>query len=84
MTVQDTAVPVAVPTQGAQSVDAVPAPLPAPLPVTAEAPPSAPLLGRDRALTTDERQFAVGLAVLTLVLGTIIVVGLLVGQYVWS
>ena len=79
MTVQDTVPTVTVPTQ-AGPVDA-PA---ARLPVTAEVPPSAPLLGRDRPLTTDERQFAVGLAVLALVLGTIIVVGLLVGQYVWT
>lgn len=79
MTVQDTAVTVTVPTQ-AQPVDAPPAPLP----VTADVPPSAALLGRDRPLTTDERQFAIGLAVLTLVLGTVIVVGLLVGEYVWS
>jgi hypothetical protein len=35
-------------------------------------------------LTTDERQFALGLAVLALVLGTIIVVGLLVAEHVWS
>ena len=78
MTVQDTAT-VTVPTQ-AQPVDAPRAPLPVP----AEVPPSAPLLGRDRPLTTDERQFAIGLAVLALALGTIIVVGLLVGHYVWT
>ena len=80
MTVQDT-VPttVTVPTQ-ASPVDA---PLISPSP-TADVRASAPLLGRDRPLTTDERQFAIGLAVLALVLGTIIVVGLLVGQYAWS
>ena len=43
-----------------------------------------PLLGRDRPLTADERAFALGLTALVLVLGTIVVVGLLVGQYVWS
>ena len=81
MPVQDTTTPavtlphVTVPSQ-AGPVDA-PLPLPAPE-------PAAPLLGRDRPLTTDERQFALGLALLTLVLGTIVVVGLLVGQYVWS
>lgn len=82
MTVQDTAhAPadltgtVTVP----QQAGPVDAPLPAPAPT-----PAAPLLGRDRPLTTDERQFALGLALLVLVLGTIIVVGLLVGQYVWT
>ena len=79
MTVHDTATPavarVTVPTQ-AGPVDAPP---PAAAPV-----PAAPLLGRDRPLTTDERQFALGLALLTFVLGTVIVVGLLVGQYVWT
>ena len=79
MTVQDTVHTVTVPQQ-AQPVD----PPLAPRPVTADVPPSAPLIGRDRPLTSDERQFAIGLAVLALVLGTIIVVGLLVGQYVWS
>ncbi len=79
MTVQDTVRTVTVPQQ-AQPVE----PPPAPRPTTADVPPSAPLIGRDRPLTTDERQFAIGLAVLALVLGTIIVVGLLVGQYVWT
>ena len=74
MTVQDTVIPaVTVPAQ------AGPVDVPPPAPV-----PAAPLLGRDRPLTTDERQFALGLALLTLVLGTVIVVGLLVGQYVWT
>jgi hypothetical protein len=77
MTVQDTvrSVSITVPTQ-AGPVDPPVEPPPAPV--------LAPLLGRDRPLTTDERQFAIGLAVLALVLGTIIVVGLLVGQYVWT
>ena len=46
--------------------------------------PASPVLGRDRPLTADERSFAIGLVALVLVLGTIIVVGLLVGQYVWT
>jgi hypothetical protein len=76
MTVQETPT-VSVPRQAGP---ADPPPAPAPTTVT----PAAPLLGRDRPLTADERSFAVGLAALVLVLGTIIVVGLLVGQYVWS
>jgi hypothetical protein len=74
MTVQDTVGTITVPRQ-AEPVD--PPLVPAP-------PATAPLLGRDRPLTTDERQFALGLAVLALVLGTIIVVGLLVAEHVWS
>ena len=75
MTVQDTVRTVSVPRQAGPAE-----------PPTAHVEPTAlaPLLGRDRPLTTDERQFAVGLAVLAAVLGTVIVVGLLVGQYVWS
>ena len=57
---------------------------PPPAAAEASAPPAAPLLGRDRPLTADERAFALGLTALALVLGTIVVVGLLVGQYVWS
>ena len=79
MTVQDTVRTITVPQQ-AQPVD----PPLAPRPATADVPPPALLVGRDRPLTTDERQFAIGLAALALVLGTIIVVGLLVGQYAWS
>ena len=80
MTVHDTATPAVV------TVPAQAGPVDAPPPAAAPAAPAsaAPLLGRDRPLTTDERQFALGLALLTLVLGTIVVVGLLVGQYVWS
>ena len=44
----------------------------------------APLVGRDRPLTAEERFCLLGLITMDLVLGTIIVVGLLVGQYVWS
>ena len=78
MTVQDTVPTITVPSQAAP-VDPPVAP-----PAVTAAPTAAPLIGRDRPLTTDERQFAIGLAVLTLVLGTIIVVGLLLGQYAWS
>ena len=77
MTVQDTVPTVTVPRQ-AQPAD------PPRTGPAADAPPSAPLLGRDRPLTADERQFAVGLAVLALVLGTIVVAGLLLGQYAGS
>lgn len=66
-----------------QAGPAEPPPAPAAVPAPA-ATPAAPLLGRDRPLTADERAFALGLSALALVLGTIIVVGLLVGQYVWS
>ncbi len=76
MTVQDTVRTATVPRQ------AEPADPPRTRPAAAL--PSAPLLGRDRPLTTDERQFAVGLALLALVLGTIVVAGLLLGQYAWS
>ena len=82
MTVQDTAPTVTVPTVTVPR-QAEPADAPRPGPA-ADALPSAPLLGRDRPLTADERQFAVGLAVLALLLGTIIVAGLLVGQYASS
>lgn len=74
MTVQETVHTVTVPQQAG--------PVDPPLSAPAVAP--APLVGRDRPLTADERAFAIGLAALVLVLGTIIVVGLLVGQYVWS
>lgn len=76
MTVQDT-VPTSAVTVPRQAGPVEPPPAaPAVVPV--------PLVGRDRPLTADERAFAIGLAALVLVLGTIIVVGLLVGQYVWS
>ena len=84
MTVQDTVTPAVSPTvTPTVTVPAQAGPVDAPLPASPAA-PAAPLLGRDRPLTTDERQFGLGLALLALVLGTIIVVGLLVGQYVWS
>ena len=79
MTVQDATRTVSVPRQ-AEPVDL---PLATPAPAT-PVPAAAPLLGRDRPLTTDERDFARGLAALFVVLGTIIVVGLLLGQYAWS
>jgi hypothetical protein len=72
MTVQDTITTVTVPQQAGPTEPPV------------AAPPPAPLVGRDRPLTVDERAFAIGLTALVLVLGTIIVVGLLVGQYVWT
>jgi hypothetical protein len=75
MTVQDTAT-VTLP----QQAGPVDPPLSTPAPVSVPA----PLIGRDRPLTADERACALGLTALALVLGTIIVVGLLVGQYVWS
>lgn len=77
-TVQDTA-PLPRTVTVPQQAGPADAPLPAPAPA-----PAAPLLGRDRPLTTDERQFALGLALLVLVLGTTIVVGLVVGHYVWT
>ena len=43
-----------------------------------------PLVGRERPLTTEERACALGLAVMCAVLGTIIVVGLLVAELVWT
>ena len=81
MTVQDAAVhTVTVPAQAAPAD----APLPREAPAATATPEAAPVVGRVRPLTVDERQFALGLIVMTLALGTIIVVGLLVGQYVWS
>ncbi len=43
-----------------------------------------PLLGRDRPLTADERQFAIAFVVLFLGLATIVVTGLLPAQHVWT
>lgn len=51
---------------------------------SAPVPVAIPLLGRDRPLTADERQFALALAALSVVLGTIIVTGLLLAQYAWA
>ncbi len=80
MTVEDTVRTVTVPQQAGpvEPPPATTAPAPAP------APAAAPLLGRDRPLTADERQFAIGLAALVAVLGAIIVVGLLLAEHVWS
>ena len=79
MTVQDTVRTVHVPQQAPPTE-----PPPAPQPPATQAPPTPALVGRDRPLTADERMFALGLLALALVLGTIIVVGLLLGQYAWS
>ncbi len=76
MTLQDTVRTVTVPQQAG--------PVDPPLAATAPAPVVAPLVGRDRPLTRDERQFALGLAAMVAVLGTIIVVGLLLAEYAWS
>jgi hypothetical protein len=87
MTVQDTAstVTVTVPRQ-AGPADLAPAAPPAGAagPAAAIAAPAPPLLGRDRPLTVDERQFVVGLAVMWLFLGSIIVAGLGMAQYAWA
>ncbi len=81
MTVQAVVPTVTVPRQ-AGPVD----PPLAPLPLSAEVPAvrAAPLLGRDRPLTPDERQFAIGLVAVFVALMTYIVSGLLLAQYVWS
>jgi hypothetical protein len=79
MTVQDATRTVDVPRQ-AGPVDP-PLTAVAPTPATPAAPA---LLGRDRPLTPEERGFALGLVAMLLVLGTIIVAGLLLGQYAWS
>ncbi len=79
MTVQTAAAPtVAVPRQAG--------PADPPLSPVAEAPaaPAAPLLGRDRPLTPEERQFAVGLVVMAIALTAIIVTGPVMAQHVWS
>ena len=78
MTVQDAAVRTVLVPRQAEPVD------PAPAPAAGPAQATVPLLGRDRPLTTDERQFALGLALMVLVLGSVIVTGLLLGQYAWS
>jgi hypothetical protein len=77
VTVQDAARTATVPGQAGPSDP--------PLAAVAPVPPAvAPLLGRDRPLTADERLFLIGLTGLSLALGTIIVVGLLMAQFVWS
>ena len=81
MTVQDAVHTATVPRQG----EPTDAPLDgAPLSASAPVPVAIPLLGRDRPLTADERQFALALAALSVVLGTIIVTGLLLAQYAWA
>jgi hypothetical protein len=52
-------------------------------PLTAPLVP-APLKGRDRPLTAEERSCLLGLIALHLVLSTIVVVGVLIGHSVWS
>ncbi len=81
MTVQDAVRTVTVPRQAgpADPPLAPPAPLP-PAAAAAPAPATASLLGRDRPLTADERQFAVALVVLE----SVIVTGLLLAQYAWT
>jgi hypothetical protein len=79
MTVQDAARAVAVPQQ-AVPVDPPPAPAAEPAP----APVAPALIGRDRPLTPDEREFLVSGLALWLFLSTFIVTGLLLAQLVWS
>ena len=55
-----------------------------PLPPQQTATAAAPLLGSDRPLSAEERQFVLALVAMVLVLGTVIVTGLLVAQHVWS
>lgn len=59
------------------------APPAAPAAPAARQAPAAPLLGRDRPLTADERQCLAALTGLCVVLGTIVVVFLLLAQHVW-
>lgn len=77
MTVQDAVSTVHVPQQ-ARTAD------PPPVVPPAAAAAVAPLLGRDRPLTADEREFVVTLAVLLLALEVFIVTGLLLAQFVWG
>ena len=78
MTVQDATRVVSVPPQ------AVPAdPPPAPEPTTEPAGP-APLIGRDRPRTADERQFLPGGLAMCLVLSAYILTGLLLSEFVWG
>ncbi len=78
MTVQDATRVVRVPQQ-AGPVD----PPPAPEPTTSPAAP-APLIGRDRPRTADERQFLLGGLAMCLVLSAYILTGLLLSEFVWS
>jgi hypothetical protein len=75
MTVQDATRTVVVPQQ-ARPVDPPLAPAPEPA--------AAPLLGRDRPLTAEERQFLLGGLAMCLCLGLYIVTGLLLSLLVWS
>jgi predicted lipid-binding transport protein (Tim44 family) len=75
MTVQDATRTVTVPQQ-AGPVD--------PLVTPAAEPAAAPVLGRDRPLTADERQFLLGGLAMGLGLGLYIVTGLLLSLLVWS
>ena len=82
MNVQDTVRTVVIPRQAEPSDD-----LPAATSVAARpvpAPAAAPLLGRDRPLTTDEREFLYGFGALVLLLSTFIVTFLLLSHYAWS
>jgi hypothetical protein len=79
MPVQDAARTVTVPQQAG----------PADPPLTtstteAAAPAPAPLLGRDRPMTPDERHFAIGIAVLLVGFTTILLTGLLMAEHVWA
>ena len=78
MTVQDVARTVTVPLQGGPADQPLSPPPPAP---AAPAPAPAALLGRDRPLTGDERQFAVALVAMLAGLTVIIVTGLLLAEY---
>ncbi len=73
MTVQVAVRTVVVPRQ-AGPVEPPPAAVPAP----------APLLGRDRPLTRDEREFVLGLVGLLVFLQAIIITGIVLAETVWS
>ena len=70
------------------AVRTLPLPRPAeparPLVAVRRTAPAAPLVGRDRPMTSEERHFLIGLGVMLVVLSTIIVGGLLLSQYVWG
>lgn len=82
MTVQDTVRTVTVPSPAAPA-DAPLAPVP-PTPAAGAEQAAAPLLGRERPLTADERQCRLALALLFIGLMLMIVPGLLLGHYAWS
>ncbi len=81
MAVQEAVRTVAVPRQAAPADPVVAAPL---LPETPAPVATAPVLGRDRPLSAEERQFAIALAVMGVVLKLIIVTGLVMAQNVWG